>query len=332
MATTTREIHLSTRPVGLPGPEHFDTASVDLPDLADGEVLVRNTVLSVDPYMRGRMNDVKSYVPPFQLGAPMDGGAIGVVEESRSDKLAVGDTVLTMAGWREHAVLPAAAARKLDVSQVPASAYLGVLGMPGLTAYVGLKRIAELREGDIVFISGAAGAVGSVAGQVARQLGAGKVIGSAGSPEKVSWLVDELGFDAAFDYHDGPVAKQLKEHGPVDVYFDNVGGEHLEGAVFHMADFGRIALCGAIAGYNADAPEPGPRNLMMLVSKRITMRGFIVSDHADLTSDFYREAGAWLAAGDLTYRETYFDGLDHMVDAFRGLYSGGNTGKMLVRL
>ncbi|MCD4526843.1 NADP-dependent oxidoreductase [Nocardioides sp. cx-173] len=332
MPTHTREIHLSARPSGLPGPEHFRTVEVSLPDLGENEVLVRNTFLSVDPYMRGRMNDVKSYVPPFALDAPLDGGAVGVVEESRSDRLRPGDTVLHMAGWREHAVLPAAHARPLDTGRAPASAYLGVLGMPGLTAYVGLTRIAEMREGDTVYVSGAAGAVGSVAGQIARLLGAGKVVGSAGSREKVAWLVDELGFDAAFDYHDGPVAEQLAPHAPIDVYFDNVGGEHLEGAIFHMADFGRIAACGAIAGYNAEAPEPGPRNLMMIVTKRLTLRGFTVSNHQEAASDFYRDAGAWLAAGDLVYRETFVDGLDSMVDAFRGLYSGDNVGKMLVRL
>jgi NADPH-dependent curcumin reductase CurA len=329
---TTREIHLSARPSGLPGHEHFTTVDVDLPALGEEEVLVRNTFLSVDPYMRGRMNDVKSYTPPFALDAPLEGGAVGVVEDSTSDRLQVGDTVLHMAGWREHAVLPARQARRLDTAQVPASAYLGVLGMPGLTAYVGLTRVAALREGDTVFISGAAGAVGSVAGQIARRLGAARVIGSAGSAEKVAWLVDELGFDAAFDYHDGPVAKQLAPHGPVDVYFDNVGGEHLEGAIFHMADFGRIAACGAIAGYNAEAPVPGPRNLMMVVSKRLTLRGFIVSDHQEAASDFYREAGAWLAAGELVHRETFVEGLDSMIDGFRGLYSGDNVGKMLVRL
>ncbi|MCD4535372.1 NADP-dependent oxidoreductase [Nocardioides sp. cx-169] len=332
MPTHTREIHLSARPSGLPGPEHFTIVEVDLPDPGEGEVLVRNTFLSVDPYMRGRMNDVKSYTPPFALDAPLEGGAVGVVEQSSSERLHPGDTVLHMAGWREHAVLPAAHARRLDTERVPASAYLGVLGMPGLTAYVGLTRIAEMREGDTVFVSGAAGAVGSVAGQVARLLGAGKVVGSAGTPEKVAWLVDELGFDAAFDYHDGPVAKQLAQHAPIDVYFDNVGGEHLEGAIFHMADFGRIAACGAIAGYNAEAPEPGPRNLMMVVAKRLTLRGFIVSDHQEAASDFYRDAGGWLAAGDLVYRETFLDGLDSMIDAFRGLYSGENVGKMLVRL
>lgn len=332
MTTTTRQVHLTSRPTGTPTPENFRTVEVDIPDPGPGEVLVRNTFMSVDPYMRGRMNDVKSYVPPFQLDEPLDGGAVGEVVASGDDRLAVGDTVLHQAGWREHALLPASAARRVDVSSVPASAYLGVLGMPGLTAYVGLTRIAEVREGDTVFVSGAAGAVGSVAGQIARHLGAAKVIGSAGSPEKVAWLTGELGFDAAFDYHDGPVARQLREHGPVDVYFDNVGGEHLEGAIFHMNDFGRIAACGAIAQYDAESPVPGPRNMMMIVSKRLTLRGFIVTDHADAASEFYRKAGTWLAEGRLHHRETVVDGLDHAVEAFLGLGTGRNTGKMLVRL
>src|SRR4051812_38322729 len=192
--TSSREIHLASRPHGWPTSENFRTVEVDLPDPGQGEVLVRNTFMSVDPYMRGRMNDVKSYVPPFALDAPLDGGAVGEVVASGSDALQVGDTVLHQAGWRTHALLPERAARKVDVSQVPASAYLGALGMPGLTAYVGLTRIAEVREGDTVFISGAAGAVGSAAGQIARQLGAAKVIGSAGTPEKTAWL-REIGYD-----------------------------------------------------------------------------------------------------------------------------------------
>ena len=244
--TTTREIHLASRPHGTPVQENFRTVETTLPALTDGQVLVRNTVLSVDPYMRGRMNDVKSYVPPFAIDAPLDGGAVGVVEESTSDDVPVGTVVQHMAGWREHAVLPASAVRALDTSIAPASTFLGALGMPGLTAYAGLTAVAGLKEGETAFISGAAGAVGSIAGQIAKQLGAAKVVGSAGSDEKVSWLTDDLGFDAAFNYKSGPVAKQLAAHAPVDVYFDNVGGEHLEAAIFHMADFGRLALCGAI--------------------------------------------------------------------------------------
>ena len=330
--TTTREIHLASRPHGWPTPENFELVEVPLPEPGPGQVLVRNSFMSVDPYMRGRMNDVTSYVPPFQVGAPLDGGAVGEVVESSDESVKVGETVLHGAGWREHALLPAEAVRRVDVGQVPASAYLGVLGMPGLTAYVGLTRIAQLQEGDSVLVSGAAGAVGSIAGQLARLLGAGKVVGSAGTPEKVSWLTDELGFDAAVDYKGGPVRKQLAEHGPFDVYFDNVGGDHLEAAIFHLRDHGRVAICGAIAEYNETAPSSGPRNMMMIISKRLTLRGFIVSDHGDVAGEFHRKAAAWVAEGKLSYRETVVDGLDQAPGAFLDLMRGGNTGKMLVRL
>lgn len=331
MTTTTREIHLAARPAGWPTADDFRTVEVELPDPGPGQVLVRNTFLSVDPYMRGRMNDVKSYVPPFQLDAPMDGGAVGEVVASADDSLQPGDTVLHQAGWREHALLPARQARRVDTTRVPASAYLGVLGMPGLTAYVGLTRIAGLREGDAVLVSGAAGAVGSAVGQMARLLGASRVVGSAGSAEKVAWLTGELGFDAAVNYKDGPVARQLREHAPFDVYFDNVGGDHLEAAIFHLADHGRIAACGAVAQYNDEQPSPGPRNMMMFVSKRLTMRGFIVSDHADVAGEFHERVGGWVADGQITYRETVVDGLDRTVPAFLDMLRGGNTGKMLVR-
>ena len=329
--TPSRAIHLVSRPTGWPTPENFRTVETELADPGPGEVLVRNTFMSVDPYMRGRMNDVKSYVPPFALDEVMDGGAVGEVVASGSDDVRVGDTVLHQAGWRTHALLPASAVRTIDVSQVSASAYLGALGMPGMTAYVGLTRIAPVEQGDTVFISGAAGAVGSVAGQIAKQLGAAKVIGSAGSPEKCAWLT-ELGFDVALNYKDAPIGRQLREHGPVDVYFDNVGGDHLEAAIFAMADHGRIAECGMIADYNADGATAGPRNMMMLISKRLTLRGFIVTDHGDATSEFYRRAGAWVADGSLTWRETVVEGIDNAVDAFLGLHRGDNTGKMLVRL
>ncbi|WP_121251630.1 NADP-dependent oxidoreductase [Nocardioides ferulae] len=334
MPTRTREIHLASRPTGWPTHENFRTVEVTLPDPGPGQVLVRNTVMSVDPYMRGRMNDARSYVAPFALDAPLDGGAVGEVVASGDDSLQPGDVVLHQLGWREHALVSAREGRRLDVSQAPASAYLGVLGMPGLTAYVGLTRIAPVQEGDTVFVSGAAGAVGSVAGQVARQLGAAKVIGSAGSPEKVAWLTEELGFDAAFDYHDDRVSRLLRPHGPVDVYFDNVGGDHLEAAIGQMNDFGRIAACGAIATYNDDSPSPGPRNLFLLVSRRLSLRGFIVTDpqHRDAVGEFHRRAAGWIADGTLRYRETFADGLDRAVDAFLGLHRGENIGKMLVRL
>ena len=332
MTTESREIQLASRPDGWPTPDNFRLVEVSLHDPGAGEVLVRNTVMSVDPYMRGRMNDTKSYVPPFQIDAPLDGGAVGEVVASNDPSLQVGDVVLHNAGWREHAVLPATSLRRVDISRVPASAYLGVLGMPGLTAYVGLTRIAALQAGESVLVSGAAGAVGSIAGQLARLLGASKVVGSAGSPEKVAWLTDELGFDAAINYKEAPVRRQLAEHGPFDVYFDNVGGEHLEAAIFHLADRGRVAVCGAIAEYNETQPSVGPRNMMMLVSKRLTLRGFIVSDHGDLAGEFHRRATEWVAEGRLSYRETVVDGLETAPQAFLDLMRGANTGKMLVRL
>jgi len=332
MTTTTREIHLASRPQGRPTSEDFRLVETTLPDLADGQVLVRNTVMSVDPYMRGRMNDVKSYVPPFQIDAPLDGGAVGEVVESTSPDVPVGATVQHMLGWREHALLPAGDVRVLDTALAPASAYLGALGMPGLTAYVGLTRVAALAEGETLFVSGAAGAVGSMVGQLGRRLGAAKVVGSAGSAAKVAWLTDDLGFDAAFDYHEGPVLRQLAPHAPVDVFFDNVGADHLEAALVHMADFGRIAMCGAIADYDATTPPPGPRFLTMAVTKRLKIEGFIVTDHGDAAGEFYRTVGPWLAAGEITYRETYTDGIEQAVEAFLGLGTGANIGKMLVRL
>ncbi len=332
MTTPTREVHLAARPIGWPTHDDFRLVETELPDPGPGQVLVRNTFLSVDPYMRGRMSDRKSYVPPFTLDAPLEGGAVGEVLASGEESVPVGATVLHQAGWRDHALLGAREVRVVDVSLVPASAYLGVLGMPGMTAYVGLTRIAPVQAGDVVFVSGAAGAVGSAAGQMARLLGAARVVGSAGSPEKVAWVTGELGFDAAFDYHDGPVSQLLRPHAPVDVYFDNVGGEHLEAAIGAMADFGRVAACGAIASYNDTDPSPGPRNMFQVVTKRITIRGFIVMDHGEVAGEFYRTAGGWLAEGRLGYQETVVDGLDHAVDAFLDLHKGANTGKMLVRL
>ena len=334
MTDKTRQIRLVSRPSGWPTHDDFELVEVEVPTMRPGQVLVRNTVMSVDPYMRGRMNDVKSYIPPFALGEPLDGGAVGEVVASESEDLAVGDTVQHQLGWREHAVLDARHARRIDTSDVPASAYLGVLGMPGMTAYAGLVRIAEVKEGDTVFVSGAAGAVGSLAGQIARNLGASRVIGSAGSKEKIAYVVDELGFDAAFDYHDGSVARQLRHHAPegLDVYFDNVGGDHLEGAIANMKDFGRIAMCGAIAQYNATEAAPGPRNMWLVVTRRLRLQGFIVTDHNDLAKEYLTQASEWIREGRLRFKETYVEGLDHAVDAFLDMHRGANIGKMLVRL
>ncbi|CRK60244.1 Putative oxidoreductase YncB [Alloactinosynnema sp. L-07] len=331
---TTLEVHLARRPVGAPTLDDFAFAEVTLPAPGPGEVLVRNHVMSVDPYMRGRMNDAKSYAPPFPLGAPMEGGAVGEIVASTVDSLPVGAFVLHNAGWRSEVVLPAAAVVPVDPSIAPLGAYLGVLGMPGLTAYVGLLDVAEFRAGDTVFVSAAAGAVGAVVGQIARLRGAKRVIGSAGSDEKVRYLLDELGFDAAFNYRSDRVVKQLAEAAPegIDVYFDNVGGEHLEAALSVLNLHGRIAVCGMISQYNATEPNPAPRNLIQLVSKRLTMRGLLVRDHADRRPDFLREVGGWVQSGELRYTETVVKGLRNAPSAFLSLLEGANTGKMLVQL
>ncbi|MEA2466670.1 MAG: hypothetical protein QOJ57_796, partial [Thermoleophilaceae bacterium] len=259
---TAREIQLAARPHGEPKDTDFRLATSDVPDPAEGEVLIRNTWMSVDPYMRGRMNDAKSYVPPFQLDAPLDGGAVGEVVASEDPSLAPGDTVLHAMGWRDYAVAPANAVRKVDTDLAPPQAYLGVLGMTGLTAYAGLIEVAGLREGDTVFVSGAAGAVGGMAGQIAKQRGH-HVIGSAGSPEKVAYATGELGFDAAFDYHDGAVADLLSDAAPdgIDVYFDNVGGDHLVAALDAMRIGGRVALCGMISQFDTTGPRPSVDHL-----------------------------------------------------------------------
>jgi NADPH-dependent curcumin reductase CurA len=329
-----RQIVLASRPSGWPTADNFALTEADLPDLADGQVRVRNLFMSVDPYMRGRMNDVKSYVPPFRPGEPLEGGAIGTVIESRSPDLAKGDLVLHMLGWRDEAVLPARQARKVAVAEgLSPSAYLGVLGMPTLTAYVGVLDIAQMQPGDTVFVSSAAGAVGSMAGQIARLKGAGRVIGSAGTEEKVRWL-REIGFDAAFNYRAGSVLEQLREAAPdgIDVYFDNVGADHLDAALVMLNNHGRVAMCGAIAHYNATEPPAGPSNLGLVVSKRLTLRGFIIVDHQNRAPDMAADVSAWLRDGKLVHAETIVDGLDHAPGAFIDLLRGANTGKMLVRL
>ncbi len=328
-----REIRLKQRPVGMPRHDDFELATVEVPAPGTGEVQVRNLCMSVDPYMRGRMVDRKSYVPPFQLGEALTGGAIGRVVASAHPEYREGDIVESHYGWREAFTAPATQLKPLGELTAPPSAYLGVLGMPGMTAYVGLFGAAGLKDGETVFVSGAAGAVGSVAGQIARLKGC-QVVGSAGSPEKVAWLTGELGFDYAFDYHEGDLLGHLRQGAPegLDVYFDNVGGDHLEAALFHMRPFGRIALCGAISQYNATEPVPGPSNLVMAIGLGLTLRGFIVSHFDYLADDFRRDMEAWVRAGDVKYQETVHHGIDKAPDAFIGLFTGANVGKMIVKL
>ncbi len=289
-------------------------------------------MLSVDPYMRGRMNDVKSYVPPFQLDAPLEGGAVGVVVASGEESVPVGAHVLHMGGWRDYALVDAKHATVVDTALAPATAYLNALGMIGLTAWGGLLFAAEFKAGDTVFVSGAAGAVGSLVGQIARLKGAARVVGSAGGEAKARALVERFGFDAAIDYRAGDLRGQLAEALPdgVDVYFDNVGGEHLEAALGAARQHGRIALCGAIAQYNATGPVTGPRNLAVAVGKRLTLRGFIVNDYFPHNKEFLAEMAPWLAHGDIVTAETVVEGLERTPEAFISLFSGANTGKMLV--
>jgi NADPH-dependent curcumin reductase CurA len=322
---------LTARPQGMPTAANF--ALVDLParDLAEGEVRVANRWLSVDPYMRGRMNDVKSYVPPFQLGEPMQGGAIGEVVESRSERLPVGTPVQHMAGWRDEAVIRDAEAQPLPPIGVEPQAFLGQFGMPGMTAYFGLLDVAGAREGDTVFVSAAAGAVGSTVVQIAKARGL-TVIGSAGGAQKCEW-VRSLGADAVVDYKAGPVVKALGQAAPrgVDVYFDNVGSDHLDAFLAHANGGGRAAICGMIDVYNSGAATE-LRYLARVIGMRLRLQGFIVSDYLGRAAEFYRDMGAWHAAGKLRREETVLDGLEATPEAFLGLFSGGNTGKMLVRL
>ncbi|MCU1645114.1 MAG: NADP-dependent oxidoreductase [Nocardia sp.] len=334
MTVSSREWRLIARPIGEPKPSDFELATVTLPEPAPGQVLVRNDWLSVDPYMRGRMNDVESYIPPFGLGEAMTGGAVGTVVASAAETVPVGTVVSHFYGWREYALVDAAGAQVLNTEIASPQSYLGVLGTTGLTAYAGLTEVAPVREGDIVFISGAAGAVGSVAGQIAKRLGAAKVIGSAGGPEKAARLLEEFGYDIAIDYRKGDLAGQLAAAAPegIDVYFDNVGGDHLDAALATMNLRGRIALCGAISVYNDTELPPGPRHLVLAIGKRINLLGMNVTDHLHQAPEWIGKAAGWLADGSLRTEETVVDGIDQTLDAFTALMNGANTGKMLVRL
>lgn len=333
MAMTAREIRLKSRPKGLPEAANFELATVEIPDPGPGEVLVRNAWMSVDPYMRGRMYDRPSYVPPFQIGAPLQGGAIGKVTASNDSKFRPGDLVESMNGWREAFVAPAASLTKLPDNGAPPQAYLGVLGMPGLTAYSSFHRIGEPKPGETVFVSGAAGAVGATVCQIAKIRGC-SVIASAGSDSKLAWL-KTLGVDAGINYKTASsLLGALREAAPkgIDIYFDNVGGDHLEAALEVARPFARFIECGMISLYNDEEPKPGPRNMSYIVGKRIKMQGFIVMDFLDMRDQFYADMGAWVRDGRVKWEETIEHGVENAPKAFLGLFTGSNTGKMLVKL
>jgi NADPH-dependent curcumin reductase CurA len=332
--STTRIVTLASRPSGRPTPANFALAEQPLPEPGAGQLLVRNTYMSVDPAMRGRMEPTeKHYTTNFAIGGPLDGSAIGRVIDSRADGVAAGAFVRHRLGWRDWAIVDADTASVVDPDLAALPHWLGVLGQPGFTAYAGLRRAGDLRDGDTVFVSAAAGAVGSAAGQFARLLGAARVIGSAGGAAKAQLLVDELGFDAGIDYR-GDLVAGLSAAAPdgIDLYFDNVGGDHLIAALYALNLHGRVALCGMISTMENTADAPGVHHLIQAVLKRLTLRGFIVRDHEDLRPEFEKQVANWLSTGELVAKNTVVDDLDHAVDAFLGLLSGGNVGKMLVRL
>jgi NADPH-dependent curcumin reductase CurA len=331
--TTVREVHLKSRPTGHCTHDNFELVQVELRDPGPGEVQVQNLWMTVDPYMRGRMNDVQSYSAPFALGKVMDGGAVGQVVASNDPGFKVGDLVQSGFGWREGFTASAKAVQKLDPRGLPPQAFLGAAGMPGLTAYVGLLKIAVLKEGDVVFVSGGAGAVGSMVCQIAKAKGH-RVIASAGGPEKVAFL-REIGVDHVIDYKretDLTAAVLAGAPDGIDVYFDNVGGAHLEAALATARLFARFAICGMISIYNATRPEPGPSNLAQLIGKNIRMEGFIVSHHFDMMPAYLDDLSRWVKEGKVTWKETVFEGIEKAPDAFMGLFTGENLGKMLVKL
>jgi NADPH-dependent curcumin reductase CurA len=330
--TTSREIRLISRPNGIPTAANFTLARIELAPPQDGQVLVRNRYMSVDPYMRGRMNSGKSYVPAFEIGKPLEGGAVGEVIESRAEGFKPGDAVTSSFGWREYFIASPKELHLVSQEIQPLSVYLGALGMTGMTAWAGLH-LVEIRAGETIFVSGAAGAVGSVAGQLAKLRGC-RVIGSAGSMDKVMFLREECGFDVAFDYKVGPVLEQLNVEAPdgIDVYFDNVGGEALEAALSALRVHGRIIACGGISGYNDEKPRPGPSNLFNITTKRLTMKGLMVFDWLDRQAEFETEVRGYFKAGKVKHKETVVKGIDQAVGAFLGLFQGRNVGKMVVEL
>jgi NADPH-dependent curcumin reductase CurA len=328
-----QEIQLASRPTGIPSAENFALAQNTLPEIQDGEVLVKNLWMSVDPYMRGRMMDRASYIAPFQIGEALEGGAIGEVIESKNTEFPVGTKVNSMQGWRSHYISDGNGLTALPVTPLPDQSFLGIMGMPGMTAWTGLFRIANLKPTDTVFISAASGAVGSVACQIAKMHGC-TVVGSTGSDDKVA-LLKSLGVDVVINYKkESNLTEALAKAAPqgIDVYFENVGGEHLEAALANMSDYGRIAVCGMISQYNATEPQAGPTNLAMLIIKKLKVEGFIVFDHWAHYGEFAQQMGQWIAEGKIKWEETVYEGLAEAPNAFIGLFEGKNKGKMLVKL
>jgi NADPH-dependent curcumin reductase CurA len=335
--TSTRLVTLVQRPApgGDPSPDNFAVEERPIPPLQPGQLLLRNIAMSVDPSMRGRLDlGEKQYTTNFQIGDPLDGSAIGQVIATESPDIPVGAVVRHRMGWREHAVVDAATATVVDAEAAPVGAWLGVLGQTGFTAWAGLKRIGELKPGDTVFISAAAGAVGSAAGRFAKLLGANRVVGSAGGAAKVAQLVEQLGYDDAFDYRAESPRDAVPRIAPdgIDLYFDNVGGPHLVAALHNMKIGGHIALCGMISQYSADGRGHDINHLIEAVLRRVTIKGFIVRDHEDIRPEFEHTVAGWLRSGEVEALQTVTDGIDHAAEALLAMLKGGNIGKALVRL
>ncbi|HEY8383009.1 MAG TPA: NADP-dependent oxidoreductase [Microvirga sp.] len=338
MATrTNRRVVMATRPIGEPRPEDFRIETVPAPAPAPGEVLLRTLYLSLDPYMRGRMSAAKSYAKPLEIGEAMLGGTVCEVVESRNDLFAVGEVVLGFAGWQDFSVSDGAGLRKLNPETAPVSTALGVLGMPGMTAYTGLLNIGQPKPGETVAVAAATGPVGSAVGQIAKIKGC-RAVGIAGGPEKCRALIDEFGFDAAVDHRAADFAERLRAACPsgIDVYFENVGGAVWDAVFPLLNDFARVPVCGIIAHYNDTELPPGPdqtpRLMRAVLSKRLNLRGFIVSDFASQTKDFARDMGGWVKEGRVRYREDVVEGLENAPEAFIGLLKGKNFGKLVVRV
>lgn len=329
-----RQIHLAARPSGLPRESDFALVEAPMPDPGPYEVLVRGIYLSLDPYMRGRMNDRKSYVPPFKLGETMGAGGVGEVVRSNSPAFQPGDIVEGLMGWQDYAAMKAKGLRKVDPKLAPISTAVGVLGMPGLTAYFGLLDVARPKPGETVVVSGAAGAVGSIVGQIAKIHG-NRVVGIAGGADKVRHCVEDLGYDACIDYKAEPDIRAALERtcpNGIDAYFDNVGGTITDAVILTINDFGRIALCGQISQYNLEKPEMAQRLFVPILFKQVRMQGFLVFSYAERYPEGAKKLAEWLKAGKIKYRETITDGLENAPKAFIGMLKGANTGKQLVRL